>query len=96
MIDEKSIGKGHHYLTVVLSADTGETLFLSEGKRKATLDQFLKSLSPEQKERIECVGIDRGGSYQASVKEHLPDTDIVYDKFHIITNYNEVIDIIRR
>ena len=96
LIDEKSIGKGHHYLTVVLNADTGETLFLGEGKRKATLDQFLKSLSPEQKERIECVGIDRGGSYQASVKEHLPDTDIVYDKFHIIANYNEVIDIIRR
>ena len=96
LIDEKTIGKGHHYLTVVLNADTGETLFLGEGKRKATLDQFLKSLSPEQKERIECVGIDRGGSYQASVKEHLPDTDIVYDKFHTIANYNEVIDIIRR
>ena len=40
--------------------------------------------------------IDRGGSYQASVKEHLPDADIVYDKFHIIANYNEVIDKIRR
>ena len=79
LIDEKSIGKGHHYLTVVLNADTGETLFLGEGKRKATLDQFLES-----------------GSYQASVKEHIPDADIVYDKFHIIANYNEVIDNIRR
>ena len=28
LIDEKSIGKGHHYLTVILNADTGETLFL--------------------------------------------------------------------
>ena len=96
LIDEKSIGKGHHYLTVVLNADTGETLFLGEGKRKATLDEFLGSLAAEQRASIECVGIDRGGSYQASVKEYLPDADIVYDKFHIIANYNDVIDQIRR
>ena len=96
LIDEKSIGKGHHYLTVVLNADTGETLFLGEGKRKATLDKFLSSLTAEQRASIECVGIDRGGSYQASVKEYLPDADIVYDKFHIIANYNDVIDQIRR
>lgn len=96
LIDEKSIGKGHQFLTVVLNADSGETLFLGEGKRKATLDQFLGSLTEEQKASIECVGIDRGGSYQASVKEHLPDADIVYDKFHIIANYNDVIDQIRR
>lgn len=96
LIDEKSIGKGHHYLTVVLNADTGETLFLGEGKRKATLDQFLSSLTAEQRASIECVGIDRGGSYQASVKEYLPNADIVYDKFHVIANYNDVIDQIRR
>ncbi len=54
------------------------------------------SLSAEQRASIECVGIDRGGSYQASVKEYLPDADIVYDKFHIIANYNDVIDQIRR
>ncbi len=96
LIDEKSIGKGHHYLTIVLNADTGETLYLGEGKRKATLDRFLSSLTLEQRACIQCVGIDRGGSYKASVKEYLPDVDIVYDKFHIIANYNEVIDKIRR
>lgn len=96
LIDEKSIGKGHHYLTVVLNADTGETLFLGEGKRKATLDRFLSSLTQKQRGSIQCVGIDRGGSYKASVKEYLPDADIVFDKFHIIANYNEVIDKIRR
>ncbi|OED42989.1 hypothetical protein ACH42_11260 [Endozoicomonas sp. (ex Bugula neritina AB1)] len=67
LIDEKSIGKGHHYLTVVLNADTGETLFLGEGKRKATLDRFLSSLALEHRASIQCVGIDRGGSYKASV-----------------------------
>ena len=67
LIDEKSIGKGHQYLTVVLNADTDETLFLGEGKRKETLDQFLGSLTATQKVSIECVGIDRGGSYHGHI-----------------------------
>ena len=79
LIDEKSIGKGHHYLTVVLNADTGETLFLGEGKRKATLDQFLKSLSPEQKRRIECLRHRPWWKLPGfAVEQHLPDADIVY------------------
>ena len=32
LIDKKFIGKGLHYLTVVLKADSGETLFPGEGK----------------------------------------------------------------
>jgi len=30
------------------------------------------------------------------VKEQIPDADIVYDKFHIVSNYNDVIDEVRR
>ena len=60
------------------------------------MDTFLSSLTSAQRASIECVGIDRGGSYKASVQEYLPDADIVFDKFHIIANYNEVIDKIRR
>lgn len=71
-------------------------MFLGEGKRKATLDKFLSSLTAGQKASINCIGIDPGGSYQISVKEYLPNADIVYDKFHIIANYNDVIDQIRR
>jgi transposase len=96
LIDEKSIGKGHNYLTVVLNADTGETLFIGEGKRKETLNTFFKSLTIKQRASIQCVGIDRSGSYQSSVKAYLPAADIVYDKFHIVSNYNDVIDNIRR
>jgi transposase len=96
LIDETSIGKGHEYLTVVLNAKTGEVLHLAEGKRKSSLEGFFKKLSSEQKANIKAVGIDRSGSYQSVVKEQIPEADIVYDKFHIVSNYNDVIDEIRR
>jgi len=96
LIDETSIGKGHNYLTVVLNANTGEVLHLAEGKRKTSLEGFFEKLSDKQKASIQAVGIDRSGSYQSVVKEKIPDADIVYDKFHIVSNYNDVIDEIRR
>lgn len=96
LVDETSIGKGHAYLTVVLNAETGEVLHLAEGKRKSSLGGFFETLSDKQKASIQAVGIDRSGAYQSAVKQHLPDADIVYDKFHIVSNYNDVIDEIRR
>ena len=96
LVDEKSIGKGHQYLTVVLNADTGEVLHLAEGKRKASLQGFFEKLTVEQKASIKAVGIDRAGAYKAVIEEELPHAEIVYDKFHLIANYNAVIDEIRR
>jgi len=96
LVDEKAIGKGHHYLTVVLDADTGEVLHLAEGKRKASLQGFFDKLTLRQKKSIKVVGIDRAGAYKAVIDKEIPDADIVYDKFHVISNYHAVIDKVRR
>lgn len=96
LVDEKSIGKGHHYLTVVLNAYNGEVVHLAEGKRKESLQEFFNKLTEKQKRSIKAVGMDRAGAYKAVVGEEIPRAQIVYDKFHLIANYNEVIDKIRR
>lgn len=96
LIDEKSIGKHHHYITVVMNGDTGEVLHIAEGKKKESLSKFFDKLSVQQIATIKAVGIDKSGTYQAVVKERCPQAAIVYDKFHLIANYNAVIDTIRR
>ena len=52
--------------------------------------------SDTQKSTIEAVGIDRAESYQAATEEYLPQTDIVYDRFHLMLNVNEAINKVRR
>jgi len=96
LIDEKSIGKHHHYITLVMNGDTGEVLHIAEGKKKESLSKFFDKLSAQQIATIKAVGIDRSGIYQAVVKERCPQAAIVYDKFHLVANYNAVIDTIRR
>jgi transposase len=96
LIDEKAVRKHHGYVTLVMNGDNGELLYLAEGKKKESLQGFFDKLTPAQKASIMAVGMDRAGAYNEVVKAELPDADIVFDKFHLIANYNAVIDEVRR
>ena len=96
LVDEKAVRRGHNYVTVVINGETGEPLFMQEGKRGATLGAFFDQLTDTQKSSIRAVGIDRSGAYQSAIKDHLPEAEIVYDKFHLVSNLNATIDEVRR
>jgi len=96
LIDEKSVRKGHGYVTIVLNGETGELLHMAEGRKKESLESFFEQLSDEQRASIEAVGIDRSGAYQAVVEAFLPKADIVYDRFHLVMNVNQAVDEVRR
>lgn len=96
LVDEKSVRRGHNYVTVVMNGETREVVFLAEGRKKETLLSFFDQLKPAQKQRVEAVGIDRGGAYLAAVREALPDAEVVFDKFHIVQNMNAALDEVRR
>ena len=96
LIDEKMVRRRHGYVTLVMNGENGELLYLAEGKKKASLDGFFALLSAEQAERIVAVAMDRAGAYYEAVKARLPNVEIVFDKFHLVKNYNDVIDKVRR
>lgn len=96
LIDEKSVRKGHGYVTVVLNGRTGELLHMDEGKKKKSLESFFARLSEPQKASIKAVCIDRNGAYRTVLKERLPGAEVVHDRFHIIVNLNAALDEVRR
>ena len=96
LVDEKSIRKKHNYVTVVINADTGEMLYMKEGKKSGVLDGFFEQLSADQKASIQAVGMDRGGAYKKSTEKNLPNAAIVFDHFHLKMNINTAVDEVRR
>jgi len=96
LVDEKSVRKGHGYVTVVLNGRTGELLHMAEGKKKESLESFFATLTGEQKAGIRAVCIDRNGAYRSVLAERLPKAEVVHDRFHIIANLNAAIDEVRR
>jgi transposase len=95
-IDEKNFGKGHDYVSVMTDIDGGRVLEVSPGRTQESADSLWKTLSDEQKEQVEAVAVDMWAAFINSAEEHVPEADIVHDRFHIAKHLNEAVDQVRR
>lgn len=96
-IDEKSFKKGHNYVTVLSNPETGHIVDVSEGRTKSSCKELINSnLNAEQKKQVEQVSVDMWEAFINSVKEILPKSKIVHDRFHLIQYLNKAVDLVRR
>lgn len=94
-IDEISLRKGHKYLTVVLDLETGAAVFVGDGKGADSLLPFWRRLN-RSGAKVEAVAVDLSAAYTLAITTHLPKATIVYDRFHVIQLYNNVLSNLRR
>ena len=45
---------------------------------------------------VQAVAMDMWQAYENSTRKHVPDADIVYDRFHIAKYLGEAVDKVRR
>jgi len=95
-VDEISFRKRHRYLTVVADHDTGDVVWVAEGKTSNVLKGFFESLSAEVCNAIEIVTMDMSQAYQKAVRETLPNATIAFDHFHVAKLANEALNEVRR
>lgn len=96
LIDEKSIGKRHRYVTLVLNGETGELLYMGQGKKCESLRPFFEQMTLKQRERIKFACMDRNAAYNRVVTEYCQKAKIIFDKFHIEKNLHDAVDAERR
>lgn len=94
-IDEIAVGKGHHYLTVVLDLLSGAVVFVGDGRGTDSLVPFWRRLK-RARAKIRAVVIDMSPAYISAVSDNLPDTTIVFDHFHLIKLFNDKLSKLRR
>ena len=90
-VDEVARAKGHDYMTVVYDMVSGHLIWVGTGRTAAVFSTFLTLLPVETANGIKAVAMDMGPSYQKSVKDCLPNADIVFDRFHVMKNYSKAI-----
>jgi transposase len=95
-IDEISIRRGHRYLTVVMDYLSGRVLWMGPGRSQETLDQFFRALPETARKGIEAVAMDMWLAYINGVSDWCPQARIVFDLFHVIKEYNKIIDRLRQ
>jgi len=95
-VDEVARAKGHDYMTVVYDLESGQLIWVHEGRTSEIFSMFLKQLPDSTKQGILAVAIDMGPAYQKSVNIDLPNADIIFDRFHVMQNFSKAIDNQRR
>jgi len=99
-IDEKSVGRGHEYVTVVAKVtESGPVLdYIGDGREEEALEGFWNASSQAVLEQVECVSMDMWKAYINAVEAHLPagKQAITHDPFHIVQHMNKAVDDVRR
>lgn len=97
-VDEKSVGSGQDYVTVVCDLERSTVEEVTEGNNCRSLEIYFEGLTDKQRQGIEAVAMDMAGGYINAVSGSLPEgrEKIVFDRFHIMKLMNEAVDGVRR
>ena len=98
-VDEKGMGHGHDYMTIVAQAEAGQTTveYVGEGRERESLDAFWEGLMAEQLAGVEAIAMDMWKPYVQSTLAHVPGAagKIVHDPFHLVKYMNEAVNEVR-
>jgi transposase len=97
-VDEKSSSRGHKYVTIFSDYDTGNVLYVIEGREKDVFDKFkdwfyLKGGNPRN---LSFISMDMSKSYQAGALQFFPRSEIVFDRFHIKMGINKKLNEVKK
>jgi len=97
-IDETSLKRGQHYITVVHDLDAKRLLFATEGKDHHTVLDFAADLQAHGGDPAEVrhVCMDMSAAFAKGAAQALPQADISYDRFHVIALAIQAMDEVRR
>lgn len=96
-LDEKSMKRGHQYISVLTDSDRSKVLDVVEHRTEEAAKTLLNTVLTEaQREKVECVTMDMWQAYENAAREVLPNADIVFDRFHVSQHLNKAVDQTRR
>jgi transposase len=99
-VDEKGMGHGQDYLTIVAQVEGDKTTvqYVGEERERESLDAFWESLTAGQLAGVEAVAMDMWEPYVQSTLAHVPEaaSKIVHDPFHLVKAMNEAVNKVRQ
>ena len=96
-IDEKSVHKGHDYISILSDEQTGIVIDVVEGRSEDSVDELCQTaLNAEQRKAVKTVCTDMWQPYIKGVKTYFPESLHCPDNFHIVGYLNKAVDKCRR
>lgn len=84
------------FLTVIVDIKTHKAIWVSKSRRKEALDEFFQIIGEQACGDIKVVATDQHDDYAASVREHCKNATLVWDRFHLMRNFEEAVNDTRK
>jgi transposase len=97
-VDEKSCKKGHNYVTIFTDLETGNVIYVVEGRDEATFAQFYERLFALMGDPnyITMVSMDMSKSFISGHQLYFSHAELYFDRFHIKKALNKAVDEVRK
>ena len=91
-IDEFALEKGHKYATTFMDLDTGAIFYVVKGRTVKAVEKGFKYLKDKGVlDQIQAVACDMNAAFPKLVAKYCKNADLVYDLFHVVAHFKEVI-----
>lgn len=88
--------RNEKFFTIICDLKTRRVIWVSKSRDKKALDEFFIIIGSEACKNIKIVCTDEHDSYEASVNEYCPNAIQIFDKFHILRNFEEAVNDTRK
>ena len=96
-IDEVSRRKGQVYLTVVYDLERRVLLWVGADRTEEAVKKFFtEELGRRRCSTLQVVCMDMWAAYVNLVRDHAPQAQILFDRFHVVKHLQEAVDEVRR
>ena len=95
-IDEIAIRKGQRYATVFYDLDRREVIGMVLTRKERAVSRFFRRWGKKNGLAVVAVCMDLWAAYLNSVRRHLKNATVVFDKFHVYSYLSEAIEAVRR
>jgi transposase len=88
--------RDERFCTVITDLKTRRVIWVSQSRKKQALDEFFEIIGQESCQKIVVVALDQHEGYAASVRQYCRNAKIVWDKFHLVQNFEEAANEVRK
>ena len=92
----KGESRNERFFTVVTDLKTHRVIWVSESRSQKGLDLFFTLIGKEGCKKIRLVAMDQHEDYMASVKANCPEAKVVWDRFHLMQNFEVAVNEVRK
>ena len=96
-MDEKSIRRGHEYVSMLYDGETGHVIEVEGGRKSESVDNLCtKALTEEQRNAVETVCTDMWDAFINGARKYFPNASHCHDLYHCVTYLNDAVDKVRK